>query len=456
VASRTEFHDSSPDELERDFRRRVTRNAALATGILALLSVAGRIIMGSMNPVQVALNVAAGLLLLAVPALLRSPRMQTAAAYLLLFCWTSIAMVAGFFNGGLRAPAVGAFVLTPLFGFLCLGEKGGRAGVILSAISLGLLFSCDRYTMPLDSPEHFIHYKTLVLSAAILAAYSLGLVYERIRRSSEERIYQLSSQMLHSAKMVSLGEMAGGIAHEINNPLAVIKVKIGILRKQLESGRPDRATLLSELTQLDATVARIAKAVAGLRAFSAPGIAEHPLPHSISKIILDTLQICGERFRFHGISLEVSHPVDFQVECRPGEIMQILLNLIGNSFDAVEGLAEKWIRVQVVERGADVELSVTDSGPGIDPKIQDHLMQPFFTTKAVGKGTGLGLSISRGLAQGNGGSLAHDPSSSRTRFVLTLPKLVAASSHSRAQANRPAASSRALEESAQSLGTELH
>ena len=110
------------------------------------------------------------------------------------------------------------------------------------------------------------------------------------------------------------------------------------------------------------------------------------------------------------------------IECRSVQMVQILVNLINNSHDAIENLEDRWIRLEAVDYGEFIELAVVDSGPGIPFEIQQKVMQPFFTTKEVGKGTGLGLSIARGIAQSHKGTLSIDNNCPNTRIVMTLPK----------------------------------
>ena len=104
------------------------------------------------------------------------------------------------------------------------------------------------------------------------------------------------------------------------------------------------------------------------------------------------------------------------------QLGQVLLNLLSNAHDAVQALSEKWVKVAVEDRGPDLLISVTDSGPGIPTEVADRLMEPFYTTKEVGKGTGLGLSISKGIIDAHQGKIELDRHSPNTRFNITLPK----------------------------------
>jgi signal transduction histidine kinase len=149
-------------------------------------------------------------------------------------------------------------------------------------------------------------------------------------------------------------------------------------------------------------------------------------PESVALIVRDTVELCTERFRQHNIDLVID-PIEpgLYVECRGVQIAQVLLNLLSNAHDAVDGARERRVRIAVDNDDRDVRIAVSDSGPGIPPEIRARIMEPFFTTKEIGKGTGLGLSVSKGIAEAHGGRLALDPEARETRFVLTLRRVPA-------------------------------
>jgi C4-dicarboxylate-specific signal transduction histidine kinase len=137
----------------------------------------------------------------------------------------------------------------------------------------------------------------------------------------------------------------------------------------------------------------------------------------------DALSLCRQRVESRGVPVEAPDvPPDLRVLTRRSEAAQIMLNLVGNAFDAVAALAERWIKIEVAGAADRVTISVTDSGRGVPEEHRGGLFRPFFTTKPVGKGTGLGLAVSRQLAESHGGALELDPTSEHTRFVLTLTK----------------------------------
>lgn len=232
---------------------------------------------------------------------------------------------------------------------------------------------------------------------------------------------RLESQLAHSAKMASLGEMAGGIAHEINNPLAIISGKASYLRLLIKKENYTPAVFEEELIKVERTVDRIAKIIRGLRSFSRSS-ENDPMTSTNFQIILeDTLQLCLEKFRKNNIDVKIAGSLDQWLECRPSQISQLLMNLLSNSYDAVLPLDEKWIEIKVDRKDQELLISVIDSGKGIAAEIVDRIMQPFFTTKEVGKGTGLGLSISKGIAEDHHGTLVYDRTASNTKFIICLP-----------------------------------
>lgn len=231
-------------------------------------------------------------------------------------------------------------------------------------------------------------------------------------------------QLQQAYKMSALGEMAGGIAHEINNPIAIILGKTRQLNESLDEGDVSKDRLKKFTQAIEETANRIAKIVNGLRTISRKAEQDPFVGTPIKTIVDGSVAICSARFKYQSVDLIVDFlSPDLLVECRATEISQVLINLLSNAYDAVETLKEKWVKLSIKEIDGVVEISVTDSGPGIPEQVRAKILEPFFTTKIVGKGTGLGLSLSKGIMESHGGSLALDESSTATRFVARFPKV---------------------------------
>jgi C4-dicarboxylate-specific signal transduction histidine kinase len=171
------------------------------------------------------------------------------------------------------------------------------------------------------------------------------------------------------------------------------------------------------------TLGRISKIVKALGSFSRNASLDPKEPIKVSTIIEETLSLCQERIRSRTVDLRLDINRDNTVMGRPGQISQVILNLLNNSFDALEHDPAPWIELKTRTKGNLEVVTVTDSGKGIPKQVRDKIMQPFFTTKEVGKGTGLGLSISKGIIEDHGGRFYYDDQSENTRFVIELPIL---------------------------------
>lgn len=243
----------------------------------------------------------------------------------------------------------------------------------------------------------------------------------RLREESSSQQRMLTAQ----EKMASLGAMASGIAHEINNPLAIIIGRAEQLQKSIASENIDVIRSQKYLNSIISTCHRIAKIISGLKTFSRNAESDPMVKESFGKILEDTLALCQEKFEKNAIQILTEAPGEVILRCRPTQVSQVLLNLLGNSIDAISGKKEKWIRVQVKDDASGFYVvSVIDSGLGIPSQIIDKVMQPFFTTKSVGKGTGLGLSISKGIVEDHGGRIEIDLNSKNTKFDLYFPKVL--------------------------------
>lgn len=244
---------------------------------------------------------------------------------------------------------------------------------------------------------------------------------------TEERKSQLA--LIESAKMSSLGEMAGGIAHEINTPLAIISGAAELISHYISEPEVDRDKIRARLEKIENTSQRISRIVKGLRAFARNSEDDEAIATSLTQTVDETLSLCSERFKNAQVRVEFSAQEDAEVNVVPTQLSQVLLNLLNNSYDAISDLDDKWIQVELFkiykEHGVPaVRLIVTDSGRGIGKEFRDKIMMPFFTTKEIGKGTGLGLSISKGIIEKFSGKLYYDPNSVHTKFVIELPLLL--------------------------------
>ncbi|MCX2542752.1 ATP-binding protein [Pseudomonas sp. COW5] len=253
----------------------------------------------------------------------------------------------------------------------------------------------------------------------LIEVQAVGRDNTEVRRSQQ--------QLTQSAKMATLGEMATGLAHEINQPLNVMRMAIVNVQKRLSNGDVQIDYLTDKLNRIDAQVQRAAKVVDHMRVFGRRSEIEQQLFNPASAIE-GTLSLLAEGMRGKGVDLRISEtPFEVQVRGYVDQLEQVLINLMVNARDALLGKRESesgfkpWISIYAERDEEKVRLWVEDNGGGIDPRLLERIFEPFFTTKPVGVGTGLGLSVSYGIIENMGGHLSVRNSAEGARFCIELP-----------------------------------
>lgn len=242
------------------------------------------------------------------------------------------------------------------------------------------------------------------------------------QKQAEEEIKTANIRAQFSARMASLGEMASGIAHEINNPLAIIRASADMLAKKIRKDQYNQDYALTQLDRVVFTSDRIAKIIKGLRSLSEEGTNGTFTFTNTEMLLNNTLEFCRQRIEHFNIDLQVENFIpQIQFEAKAVQLSQALLILINNSVDEISSQPQAWIKIKAQQMGERIMISVTDSGHGIVPEIADKIMTPFFTTKDPDKGTGLGLSIAHNIMTEHHGEVYLERTSKNTEFVIMLP-----------------------------------
>ena len=247
----------------------------------------------------------------------------------------------------------------------------------------------------------------------------------------------IEAQLRHSQKLESIGTLAGGVAHEINNPINGIMNYAQLILDRLGPDSP----VAEFATEIDGESRRVASIVRNLLSFASPS-KEEQSPARIRDIVDSSLALIQSVLRHDQIELVVDVPEDLPlIRCRSQQIQQVLMNLLTNARDALnekypEFDENKRVRISACpepwpqDSGSEaptsgdhrLRLTVEDSGPGISKKAHKHLFDPFYTSKRPGKGTGLGLSISHTIIKEHGGELSVESKVGQwTRFHVDLP-----------------------------------
>lgn len=263
--------------------------------------------------------------------------------------------------------------------------------------------------------------RVIIEREKLLEEQSSNLVKLVNQRTKELEVQKIIN--IQNSKMSALGEMAGGIAHEINTPLATMKMLVGSTTREIDKEIFDVEFVTDKLQKINVTIDRIAKIVKGLKSFSRDGSKDPFVDTSVKSVIEDTVFLCKEKLVHRSVDLRIIYENEqLTCECRGTQISQVILNLLSNSVDAIENEKDKWIEIKQFSDDLNIFLSITDSGHGIPKQIKQKIFDPFFTTKGVEKGTGLGLSISLGIVKDHQGEMSINDDCPNTQFVIKLPK----------------------------------
>ena len=262
-----------------------------------------------------------------------------------------------------------------------------------------------------------------VLIVVMALALSRRMAFRVAEADREKEI--MRRQVIESSKLAGIGELAAGVAHEINNPVAVMIEEAGWIRDLMEDGRvnapEDRAEIERALQQIHTQGRRCKEITAKLLSFARGSDGSHRLL-DLNQIIEDVIRLVARQAKFSHIEVETAlAPGLPPLPASETEMHQVVLNLVNN---ALQAMARDGGRLTVSSEVADSAIVVTvrDTGPGIPAAILERIFDPFFTTKPVGQGTGLGLSICYGIVKKMGGRIEIDSRAGQgATFRVVLP-----------------------------------
>jgi signal transduction histidine kinase len=304
----------------------------------------------------------------------------------------------------------------PVQTIVCLPLRSPRAGADGAGgfpRALGVLYVDNAGSAEPFSEDALRAAEALVRHAAL--AIENAQLFEREQHTIEE-LQKAQKQLLQSEKLATIGQMAAGIAHELNTPLTYIMGNLELL--ELQELTPAQREMLSSIARGSERIRTLAARLLG---FSRPA-REEMAPLSINDVVERTLELCQYQIASGRVSLAKALAADLpRVLGVSNQLEMALINLVVN---AVHAMGEKGgtLAVATRRRGDDVEISVKDEGPGIPDKVRTSLFEPFVTTKPEGKGTGLGLSTVLMVVERHNGHIDFDTEESRgTTFRITLP-----------------------------------
>lgn len=325
-------------------------------------------------------------------------------------------------TGGIYSPTMIWFSTLPLFSALLISVRASYITTFFIIILLFIIaypsFFGISITNTIANPSLYFYMPAVALFLLSSSTY----LYES-ERNKYARLIKISEQELAlNKKMASLGSLAAGIAHEINNPLTIIQGQAERLKSlALNCKNTDQA--LSHSENIIKTTLRISSIIGTLKAYTRLD----DLASSFEKVSINSLLKAIIENQKKTIALEniklIEPTIDNSVSIylQPKLIEQAFNHIISNAIYACKDLPNRWIKIECYIDNNLFITTITDAGKGIPLKTVDHMMDPFFTTKPIGVGTGLGLSFSLGIIEKHNGALFYNKESQNTQFVIQLP-----------------------------------
>ena len=263
-----------------------------------------------------------------------------------------------------------------------------------------------------------------VISSLLFFLVVIFWVNQKLSKALQVVSNQQEAQV-NNARLSALGQMAGSVAHEINNPLAIIKARADALDRAVRRGDLTDEKLTKFTADIRRTVLRVSAIIKGLRSLTRNSAETSLKEVYVADLIDEVVALSYERYRLANVKLDILGVENQKIYVDKVQIGQVLINLLNNSYDEVSKTDDAWVKIEFWENSEKSFLSVSDSGNGIPEELVDRLMEPFFTTKNSDQGTGIGLSISKGIIDKHHGKFYYDSGSAHTRFVMELPKKTA-------------------------------
>ena len=260
---------------------------------------------------------------------------------------------------------------------------------------------------------------------------------------------ELAARLKHSARLASVGKLASSAAHEINQPLNVIRMAAFNLRRAIHKGTLDAESALKKLERIDTQVARAARLVGGMKAFSPTG-ADTPTNINPTEALATALELMAKRFTGADIELiysadettdnstedsseGTSEETNKTIEASPSAFQELIVNLLDNAIEAYgeapqrnplledEGLPPRWIKVVETAQARELTITIEDAAGGVTPKIAHQAFQPFITTAEDGSHAGLGLTVCASIAASMGGAVTLARTELGSKATVSLP-----------------------------------
>ena len=345
--------------------------------------------------------------------------------YSQLFLGTFIIFFRTISTGGIHSPVVLWFSIIPMVSSLA-SIRTGIIWSIISLVSVLTILYADHLGIPVNHIRPTDAVNAVVILVLLVLMASLSIIFEAKRDENEKLIREKEKELARAKKLASLGNLSGGIAHEINNPLAIVLGRLNIVEKLKKRGELKEENLDQSLESIHKNLSRIRAIVDALRTFSKDNYMTEFEIFDLNETINNVLESLNDNGLCQVVTIENNIPKgDVLINGNAPLLERVFSNLIKNSAYEINGKENPWIKIEIGrERDGFYVINVTDSGNTISKEAADKIMDPFFTTKEVGEGTGLGLSLSQNILALHQGYLKINTDCPNAQFQIFIPKFI--------------------------------
>lgn len=313
--------------------------------------------------------------------------------------------------------------LIPLTSALIFEKRVIIWSLILSIVMVVVIFNGDELGI-FFGPSNSKLQDLLGFLGLLLASTLSAIAFDRQATHFQELLIKQEKEVQDTKKLASLGNMAAGVAHEINNPLMIISGNLLILERvidQLNIGQEERYKVIRHLEKASNNISRIKNIIHSLLAYSRMKSKDNFKKFTITEFITNLEKVIAESEEINCIQWPLLANSKFLLTADFTLLTQVMTNLIFNAWHATRNLAHNEIKLEVIILKNEVYIKVIDQGVIESAEIIENMFNPFYTTKPIGEGTGLGLSLSKGIIEMHGGDLYYDHESPTTAFIVKLP-----------------------------------
>lgn len=317
-----------------------------------------------------------------------------------------------------------------------MGKSDALSKVTLKATSL-IQENSEKNLSRIKIYQNIIYLISFILFAlTIVLFYRVGILNQVLarkvdelevdivrRQKAEKEREDIRQQMFQSSKLASIGELAAGVGHEINNPLAIINGHIDIIRERFAEQNVDDPVCKRALDVQRSAVGRIVDIVDGLRSFARTDGDKLEI-FSVNDLINNTILFLTSIYKREGVEIKLNlTEEDTCINGNSGRFQQVLINLLSNAKDATESLSERKIIIETRNEDSKILMRVIDNGIGMSQSVIEKMFDSFFTTKEVGKGTGLGMGIIKNIVENIEGKIDIESKIGKgTSITILIPR----------------------------------